>query len=144
METSLNGDAPTSSLTTWISSNELALKCGLIGMLGGVLYCLRAVYLNKSVRGQWSADWEVWYYLRPITSLISGITAYLFLKAGLIVLDAAETESSNTYGYLAFAFLAGLNVDRFIDKIEEIGKSIFGIEKTRSRRQSNSDTKDDE
>lgn len=115
-----------------LAENELAISCALIATLGGVLYCLRSVYLNRCVHNRWTKSWEVWYYLRPITSFICGIVAYIFLKAGLVVLDASQDTDAGNFGYYAFAFFAGLNVDKFVAKIEEIGKSLFGIEKTRN------------
>ncbi|WP_076920781.1 hypothetical protein [Pseudoalteromonas sp. SK20] len=115
-----------------LASSELALRCALIAALGGILYCLRSVYLNRCVHDRWTKSWEVWYYLRPITSFICGIIAYIFLKAGLVVLDASQDSDAGYFGYYALAFFAGLNVDKFVAKIEEIGKSLFGIEKTRN------------
>jgi hypothetical protein len=77
-------------------------------------------------------EWETWYYIRPITSSISGLAAYIFLKAGLVVLEASQETNSGEFGFIAFAFIAGLNVDKFVVKIEEIAKATFGIEKTRT------------
>jgi H+/Cl- antiporter ClcA len=115
-----------------LAESELAIRCALIATLGGVLYCLRSVYLNRCVHDRWAESWEIWYYLRPLTSFICGIVAYIFLKAGLVVLDASQDTAAGNFGYYAFAFFAGLNVDKFVAKIEEIGKSLFGIEKTRN------------
>jgi H+/Cl- antiporter ClcA len=125
-----------------LAENELAIRCALIAALGGVLYCLRSVYLNKCVHDRWTEAWEIWYYLRPLTSFICGIVAYIFLKAGLVVLDASQETDAGNFGYYAFAFFAGLNVDKFVAKIEEIGKSLFGIEKTRNGKLSE-DNKED-
>jgi hypothetical protein len=100
-----------------------------------VLYCLRAVYLNFSVKGEWSKQWEIWYYLRPLVSLISGGVSYIFLKAGLLVLEAQEVESATNYGFLALAFIAGLNVDNFVKKIESIAESAWGIGKSRTSKE---------
>lgn len=130
----IKGDYP-----DWLTVHQLLLKCGLTGMLGGVLYCGRAVYLNKCVRKTWDPEWMVWYFLRPVISGICGVTAYVFLKAGLVVLDASQNSSGGTYGYLAFALFAGLNVDRFMAKIEELGVAMFGIEKSRAARSSDDD-----
>jgi hypothetical protein len=120
------------SLPDWFADYEISVDCTLIALLGGVLYCLRAVYLNRCVQNRWSPDWEAWYYLRPITSAISGLIAYTFLRAGLIVLEAIPQDESSYYGFMAFAFIAGLNVDNFMVKIEEIGKATFGIEISRT------------
>jgi H+/Cl- antiporter ClcA len=115
-----------------LAESELAIRCALIAALGGILYCLRSVYLNRCVHDRWTESWEVWYYLRPLTSFVCGIVAFVFLKAGLVVLDASQDSDAGNFGYYAFSFFAGLNVDKFVAKIEEIGKSLFGIEKTRN------------
>jgi hypothetical protein len=114
------------------SDYNLLIECILIGGIGGILYCLRAVYLNYCVRKSWENEWLVWYLIRPIVSLLSGGVSFLFLKAGLLVLEAKKEESSTNLGYLAFAFIAGLNVDKFITKIEDLAKATWGIEKSRT------------
>jgi hypothetical protein len=132
---------PIGNYPDWLVGAELAINCILTSTTAGCLYCLRAVYLNKCVRQSWDENWEVWYYIRPLTSAISGLAAFIFLKAGLLVLEASEGLNSGDYGYLAFAFIAGLNVDKFIVKIEEIAKATFGIEKSRSTNDSQSNAK---
>ena len=127
---------PIGNYPDWLVGAELAINCILIAALAGSLYCLRAVYLNKCVRNSWDVNWETWYYLRPITSAISGLASYIFLKAGLVVLEASEVNDPGNYGYLAFALIAGLNVDKFVVKIEEIAKATFGIDKSRTAKDS--------
>lgn len=131
--------AQVGKLPQWVTPNMVAIKCILIGILGGTLYCLRGVYLSRSIRNDWSEQWATWYYLRPIVSGISGLIAYVFLKAGLIALGASQVSEAGNYGYLAFAFIAGFNVDKFLAKIEDVAKSIFGIEKSRAAKQSSTD-----
>lgn len=114
---------------------ELYYLCILCGGMGGVLYCLRAVYVNACVKGEWSKKWETWYFLRPLVSLISGGVSYIFLKAGLLVLEAQEVESASNYGFLALAFIAGLNVDNFVKKIESIAESAWGIGQSRTSKE---------
>ncbi len=114
---------------------RLFYLCVVSGGFGGVLYCLRAIYLNVSVKGEWSKQWEVWYFLRPIVSLLSGGVSYIFLKAGLLILEAQEIDGSSNYGFLALAFIAGLNVDNFIKKIESIAESAWGIGKSRTSKE---------
>lgn len=109
----------------------LPFKCVLSAGYGGILYLLRAVYVNKCVRKNWDKDWELWYYLRPMTSLISGVASYIFLKAGVLVLNAEIDVSSSSFGFMAVAFIAGLNVDKFTTKLEELAKAAWGIEKSR-------------
>jgi len=119
-------------LPNWFLKWMLAVKCSFIGAIGGVLYCLRAVYLNRCVRKNWDKDWEVWYYLRPLTSSVSGFISFIFLKAGLLALEATPEPDAIPYGYLAIAFVAGYNVDNFMKKIESIASATWGIGKSRS------------
>lgn len=128
----------------WYTANLLLFRCTFVGIIGGVLYCLRAVYLNKCVRKQWDKDWEVWYYLRPITSGISGFASYIFLKAGLLVLEADLKPDAVAYGYLAIAFIAGYNVDNFMRKLESIAASVWGITKSRATSDITTTNKDPE
>ncbi len=119
-------------MPVWYVKNLLFVKCGLIGTMGGVLYCLRGVYLNRCVRKTWDEDWHVWYYLRPITSGLSGFVSCIFLKAGLLVLEGESVSDETSFGYLAIAFIAGYNVDNFLKKLESVAKTLWGIEKSRS------------
>ncbi len=111
---------------------KLFFECILIAGTGGVLYCLRGVYLNYCVRKNWENEWLVWYAIRPIVSLVCGGVSFLFLKAGLLVLEATKETDASNLGFLAFAFIAGLNVDKFLTKIEDLAKATWGIEKSRS------------
>jgi len=123
-------------LPGWIAEVRIPFLCTVIGGLGGCLYCLRAVYLNVSVRKTWDDDWKPWYYIRPVASAICGGVSWLFLKAGLIVLESSQNPNSSNLGFYALAFIAGLNVDRFLGKLEEIAQSIWGIEKSRASKDS--------
>lgn len=120
------------SVSSLLIGFEHIIRCILIGGIGGVLYCIRGVYLNYSVRNQWDDKWRPWYYIRPVASLIMGGISYVFLKAGLILLDASAAEASSDFGFLAVSFIAGLNVDNFVKKIEDIAQSSFGIKKSKT------------
>jgi hypothetical protein len=119
-------------LPVWMGTNNLWFLCGLAGGVGGCVYCLRGVYINACVRKQWDKTWLPWYFIRPFVSLICGVVSCLFLKAGLLVLEASKEPTSSNLGFVALAFIAGLNVDKFISKIEEIAQATWGIEKSRS------------
>lgn len=119
------------AMPPWMVRYELTFKVSLAGALGGCLYCLRAVYLNACVKKNWDPDWEVWYFIRPIASAISAYLSSLVLKAGLVVLEASRTPEAGSYGFIALAFIAGMNVDKFIEKTEDIAQSIWGIGKSR-------------
>ena len=127
---------PLGNVPEWATQYVLAFQCILIAATGGALYCLRAIYVNRCVRKNWDPDWETWYYLRPLTSSISGFASYIFLKAGLLILDASQQASSGDFGFLVVAFIAGLNVDKFTQKIEEVAKATFGIDQSRTAKDS--------
>ena len=120
------------NMPVWYLSNLLFFKCSYIGAIGGILYCLRAVYLNKCVRKNWDQEWHVWYYIRPIASTITGFVSCIFLKAGLLVLDAEPQSNAYIFGYLAIAFIAGYNVDNFLKKLEAVARELWGIKESRS------------
>jgi len=123
-------------------SNEnvkIALFCSIAGGIGGLLYCLRGVYLNASVFQQWDKVWYPWYFLRPFTSFICGAVSFIFLKAGLIMLEAKQVESPSNFAFYAFAFAAGLNVDKFVEKIEDIAQVTWGIKKSRTALKDNNE-----
>lgn len=133
----------TGQVSQWLLDPDwrLPFYCILIGGLGGATYCLRGVYLNACVRKQWDPDWAVWYYLRPFVSLITGGVSWLFLKTGLLLLESSTTQGSSDLGFLVLAFVAGLNVDKFIGKVEELAQTVWGIEKSRTAKESESTNK---
>ena len=119
-------------LPSWLDAVRIPIICGIAGGLGGITYCLRGVYLNACVRKRWDESWRPWYFIRPIVSVICGAVSFVFLKAGLLVLDAAQKENANLLGFYALAFIAGLNVDKFVAKLEDIAYATWGIEKSRA------------
>lgn len=126
----LAGDTP-----TWLLSVRLPIECALAGGVGGIVYCLRAVYLNACVHKRWDTDWHPWYYIRPFVSFVCGGISWLFLKTGLLVLSANRSPDGSDLGFYALALIAGLNVDKFISKIEDIAQAVWGIEKSRAGRE---------
>ncbi|MEQ0775946.1 hypothetical protein ABLT15_26935 [Paraburkholderia tropica] len=112
---------------------RVGLMCAAIGGIGGCLYCLRAVYLNRCVHKSWGDEWTCWYFLRPVTSLCCGGISFLFLKAGLLVLESGTKNDASEIGFYALALVAGLNVDKFVAKIEDVAQAVWGIDKSRSR-----------
>lgn len=107
-------------------------RCVIMGGLGGVVYCMRGVYLNYSVRNNWNDRWMPWYLLRPWVSFILGGVSFVFLKAGLLALNSRFDETSEYWTFYALAFVAGYNVDKFLKRLEEINESVFGINKSRA------------
>lgn len=117
------------------TSMILPFKSIIASSFGGVLYLFRSIYINKCVKNQWDIKWELWYYIRPITSVLSGIASYIFLKAGVLILNSEMITPTSSYGFIAVAFIAGLNVDKFIAKLEDLAKSTWGIDKSRMNKE---------
>jgi bacteriorhodopsin len=76
----------------------------------------------------------MWYAARPVASVVMGVMVYVLIRAGLLVLEASDQESSTQYGYYAVSFLAGLNVDNFIKKFESVAGAAFGVNMSRASR----------
>ncbi len=95
------------------------------------MYCLRGVYLNACVHKNWDTTWLPWYVIRPVVSLTFGGVSYLFVKSGLLLFGASQQADAGQLGIWAVAFLAGLNVDKFVAKIESIGQTVWGLEPSR-------------
>ena len=123
-------------------SLRLVILCGLFGGIGGVTYCLRGVYLNACVYKSWDKIWLPWYFIRPIVSCICGVISLLFLKAGLIVLEAKPNVDATHLTFYALSFIAGLNVDNFIKKLEDIAQVTWGIKKSRTSEKEDTDVAD--
>jgi hypothetical protein len=128
-----------SKMPSWFFVPKLIVLCSLLGGLGGAVYCLRGVYVNASVKKRWSEEWYPWYFIRPIVSHITGAISFIFLKAGLLLLEAKQASETTDLGFLALAFIAGLNVDKFISKVEDIAQATWGIDKSRLGKESKAD-----
>ncbi|MGF6571594.1 hypothetical protein ABH945_003715 [Paraburkholderia sp. GAS333] len=113
---------------------RVGLMCAAVGAVGGCLYCLRAVYLNRCVRKTWTNEWAAWYLIRPIVSTCCGGISFLFLKAGLLVLESGTKSDASEIGFYALALVAGLNVDKFVAKIEDVAQAVWGIDQSRTRK----------
>ncbi len=123
----------------WWNNLGIIVPCALVAGIGGAIYCLRGVYLNACVRKSWDNEWQPWYYIRPVVSHLCGAISFLFLKAGLLLLDAQQKMQGTDLGFLAIAFIAGLNVDKFLTKIEDISQATWGIEKSRTSKREGHD-----
>jgi hypothetical protein len=121
----------------WLTGDlQIVAICVLFGGLGGCIYCLRGIYLNACVHKRWDADWLPWYFIRPIVSLVLGGISYLFIKSGLLLLGASQESGASQLGIWAVAFLAGLNVDNFLAKIESVGQTVLGVHPSRQSKSS--------
>lgn len=110
-----------------IKENSDFFSSCIIGGIGGIVYCLRAIYLNFSVFKKWDNSYLIWYLIRPVVSLLIGGVSYLFIKAGLVLFSSSEQYELNQLSILSLSFISGLNVDKFLKKLESIGEIVWGI-----------------
>lgn len=103
----------------------------LLGGLGGCTYCLRGVYLNACFFKRWDTVWLPWYIIRPFVSFIAGGVSFLFVKSGLLLFGGSSDNEVGLLSILAVAFISGLNVDKFIAKIESVGQTVLGLDLSR-------------
>jgi hypothetical protein len=122
------------ALPLWLAQFKTICLCVLTAGTGGVVYCLRGLYVNTCAGDGWNPRWMLWHFTRPVVSLVCGAVSYLLLEAGLLVLDSSPRAESNHLGFYVLAFIAGLNVDKFLTKIEEVAQTTWGIEKSRAGR----------
>lgn len=115
-------------LPIWLMKYTTEINCIFFGLLGGSLYCLRGVYQSKCVRNDWDSRWCAWYFIRPIASSILGGMSVLFVSLGLLAFTDAPEPTNAVY---IVAFFAGLNVDRFLKKLEGQLSSSLGVEPSR-------------
>ena len=112
--------------------SSIWLDVSLFGLAGGSVYCLRGLYFHYCVKKDWDNVWFVWHVIRPFVSTVCGAVSLVFVKAGLLLFGEASIEMQNHYGVYALAFIAGLNVDNFVKKIELVFKEAIGIKQTRT------------
>ena len=56
-----------------------------------------------------------------------------------IVLEAQQSDVPSNFAFFALAFIAGLNVDKFMEKIEDIAEVTWGIKKSRIAKKDDTD-----
>ena len=100
------------------------------GLLGGCVYCIRGIYIQYCAKKEWDNCWILWHIVRPFISAIAGGMSLVFLKAGLLVFQTNGGNIDKVYAIYALAFIAGLNVDNFMRKIESIFNELLGIAKS--------------
>ncbi|ELA8193719.1 TPA: hypothetical protein ACPJ16_004969 [Vibrio alginolyticus] len=124
----------TTGLPAWLFKFRLLNECILFGLIGGVVYCLRGIYINHCVLKQWCGSWALWYLLRPLVSMIMGGVSYFILMSGLMAIGISDISKSPEHFFYLVAFFAGLRVDSFLKHFEgQISKRIGSNEQTKDK-----------
>lgn len=126
------------SISLGLSATKLNLKapllalgiyCFLFGVFGGIVYCLRGYYLHTPLHKDWDDRWDVWYYVMPLISGMTGLISLIFIKAMLLLFSTGATiGADNLMAYFAVAVISGYNAQHFLKKFENISKTAVGIE----------------
>jgi hypothetical protein len=101
------------------------------GVLGGCLYSLRGLTKHTSAN-DYSANYDLSYYLRPISSGICGLMVFFLLLGGALTLNIGGTGTGGmTFAgrmpYIALSLLAGYGSQEFMLKMKDVADSIFAI-----------------
>lgn len=88
--------------------------------------------MNACAKKSWDPEWWPWYLIRPFLSVLMGAVSFVVVNAGLLLIGADEGVEDPSMGIFFLAFIAGLNVDKFVSKLEEMAETLWGIERSRS------------
>lgn len=106
---------------------RIPVTCCFTALIGSCLFCMRTIYLTQCAHEQVDEALRLWFYLRPIAGFICGGVSFVFLKWGLLILESNSAPNSSETGFYALSLIAGLNVDKFIIRIERVAHAIWGM-----------------
>lgn len=103
------------------------------GMLGGCLYSFRGITIHASLN-DYSRDYDLTYFLKPLSSGMSGLLVFFLLLGGALTLNISTSEVpqawqtfSGRMPYIAFSLLAGYGAHEFMLKLKDLAESIFAV-----------------
>ncbi len=111
------------------------LLMSVAGGLGGCLYNLRGL-VKHSTDGDHSTNYNLGYYLRPISGGINGLIVFFLLLGGALAfnigVDAANgppawSTFTGRLPYIVFAILAGYSANEFMQKMKEVAQTLFSV-----------------
>ena len=100
------------------------LFLGASGGIGGTLYAIRALYTHVGNR-DYVNNYDWWYILRPVISILIGVFTYFMLAGGLIAVSQNPDFGKGIIFYCGLSFLAGYSLNQFLEKLKDLSKTIF-------------------
>ncbi len=91
----------------WILTRRPIIFCSLLGGIGGVVYCFRCDLRQLMHRHRLGPKMDSMVFPRDQLLAFYGAISYLFLKAGLLILESKQTADSSELGFYALALLPG-------------------------------------
>lgn len=123
----------------WIAEYQIWFEMSFLGLVGCCVYCLRSLYEQFCVKKCWDNRWIVWHVIRPVVAVIMGAVSFLIVKVGFLLLLAPESGTYRYYGAYIIAFIAGLNVSNFIQRMEIMAQHWTQVKPSRMSDQSHKD-----
>lgn len=96
------------------------------GGLGGTIYSIRSFYMHLFQKN-FREDILWWYIFRPFMSVVIGVICYFLILGGLLSLGPVSQVSyqKSILFYSGISFLAGFSFTQFVNKLEELAKTLF-------------------
>jgi hypothetical protein len=99
------------------------------GLLGGTVYAAKWLY-HAIAKGLWHEDRKTWRYLSPWISLGTTVGIGVLIDAGFMKNAVGEMSKSSAAGLTGMGFLIGYLSDRFLAKMKEVTRVLFGEAET--------------
>jgi hypothetical protein len=103
------------------------------GVIGGCLYNFRGLS-KHSASGDYHANYDLSYFLRPVAGGISGVFVFFLLLGGAMTLNIGMREGNLAWAsllgrmpYIAFSLLAGYGSHEFMLKLKDLADSLFAL-----------------
>jgi hypothetical protein len=107
------------------------------GVLGGCLYNFRGL-TKHAAEDNYSENYNLSYYLRPISGGISGLIVFFLLLGGAITFNLGAQSGGIAWvtlqgrmPYVAFSLLAGYGSNEFMLKLKDLADSLFALSKNK-------------
>jgi hypothetical protein len=135
----LNAMLPTSpDAQTLGGATTFVYTMGLMfcaGALGGCLYNFRGLTKHSQL-GDYREEYNLSYYLRPLSAGISGLMVFFLLLGGALTLNVGSQFQSDhptwqsligRMPYVALSLLAGYGSQEFMMKLKDLAETLFAL-----------------
>ncbi|MGE5304469.1 MAG: hypothetical protein ACM3TN_14250 [Alphaproteobacteria bacterium] len=105
------------------------------GALGGCLYNFRGLTKHSQL-GDYREEYNLSYYLRPLSAGISGLMVFFLLLGGALTLNVGNQFQPDhpawqsligRMPYVALSLLAGYGSQEFMMKLKDLAETLFAL-----------------
>lgn len=122
-----SGDSPLTQPQTVLLPTLITML--IAGAAGGTLCNLRGIFKYNAQKGKFPAKFEKPFYIRPFMGAATGLFVFFL---GNFINSSLSDASSQSWAYLsgrlpyvAVALLAGFVAQEFMQRLKEVGKTLF-------------------